>query len=211
MLLSAGDSFVFGSELDDEYRGQFSYNTFPALLAKHLKLDYACLALPGISNSTISRNVISFLQNKKVDLVVVCWTFPNRQEFFIKDKFVTLNGWNHNVNNDLEKEVVDFSKKYFALACSEYYEKYIFLKEVLLLQNFLKVKDQKYIFTANSKIDFKNLEYADSIDWSQWVWFEGEGFYDWCKRKKFPTGPEGHPLEQAHKEAFELIASLAQW
>ncbi len=213
MLLAAGDSIIFGSELDDEY-GNYSHKTFPALLAKDLNLDYACVATPGISNSGIARSVISYVEKNKVDIVIVCWTFANRQEFYINNKFETLNGWVHNPDNKFDKSVEQFSKDYFKIASSDFYETYSSLKEVLLLQNYLKVRNQRYIFTANTRFHLQQHElletYNSAIDWTQWAWFEGDGFYDWAKRKKFPTGPEGHPLEQAHEEGFNLIAWIAQ-
>ncbi len=209
MLIAAGDSIVFGSELSDEYLTP-SNLTFPALYAKQLNLEYKCLAYPGISNSTIARTVISFLEKNIADIVIVCWTFPNRQEFHFNNKWTTLNGWIHNPDGEYSKEVVDFSKTYFNLAHSDYYEKYAMLKEILLLQNYLKVKNQRYIFTANTRIDFSNCDYNSAVDWSQWVWFNGEGFWDWANRQKFPKGPEGHPLEQAHEEGSKVFAWLAQ-
>ena len=213
MLVAAGDSIIFGSELDDEY-GNYSQKTFPALLAKNLNLDYVCLATPGISNSGIARSVISFIENQKADIVVVCWTFANRQEFYIDNRFETLNGWVHNPDNKFNKKVEQFSKDYFNIASSSYFEMYATLKEILLLQNYLKVNDQRYIFTANSRFnlfDDKLLNtYKSAIDWSQWAWFEGSGFYDWAKLKKFSCGPEGHPLEQAHEEAFASLTQLVE-
>jgi hypothetical protein len=204
MLIAAGDSIVFGSEMPDEYLTP-SNLTFPALYAKRLNLEYKCLAQPGVSNSAIARIVISYLEKNTADVVLVCWTFPNRQEFRIDNEWKTLNGWIHNPDGDYTKEVVEFSKTYFKLAHSDYYEKYAMLKEILLLQNYLKVKNQRYVFTANSKIDFSDCEHASAVDSSQWIWFNGEGFWDWVNRQKFPKGPEGHPLEQAHEEASKFL------
>jgi hypothetical protein len=204
MLVAAGDSIIFGSEMPDEYLTP-SNLTFPALYAKRLNLEYKCLAQPGVSNSTIARTVISYLEKNTADIILVCWTFPNRQEFYIDNEWKTLNGWIHNPDGEYNKEVVDFSKTYFKLAHSDYYEKYAMLKEILLLQNYLKVKNQRYMFTANSNIDFSDCEHVSAVDRSQWVWFNGEGFYDWANRQKFPKGPEGHPLEQAHEEGSKFL------
>jgi hypothetical protein len=209
MLIAAGDSIIFGSELSDEHLTP-SNLTFPALVAKQKRLDYHCLAQPGISNSSICKSVISYLEKQSAELVIVCWTFSNRQEFHLDGKWVNLNGWSHNPDNQFNKDIVEFSKTYFSIAYSDDYEKYVTLKEILLLQNYLKVKNQPYVFTANSKFDFDNLDtelqpYLSAIDRTQWMWFEGQGFYDWAKYRKFPVGIEGHPLEQAHKEASKFF------
>ena len=55
-IVAGGDSFVYGSELEDCIRA-YSHSTFPALLAKGH--SYKCVAWPGIGNDAIARRVIN--------------------------------------------------------------------------------------------------------------------------------------------------------
>lgn len=88
-VLAGGDSFVWGSELGDHKHGGvdgYSQRTFPALLAD----NYLCAAYPGIGNKEISRRVRDYLTWSKVDIVIVCWTWPSRDytidsDFHIKN------------------------------------------------------------------------------------------------------------------------------
>jgi hypothetical protein len=78
ITVAGGDSFIFGSELADCPNGapsSYSRNTFTALLANG---RYICTAYPGNSNSQI---VVAVKQacEQLVDVgVIVCWTWPTR-------------------------------------------------------------------------------------------------------------------------------------
>lgn len=90
VLISGGDSFTYGSELSDCTNEQHSNSTWSALLAHQLGMNYACVALPGASNNSISRRVMRACENMLADgqdiAVAVMWSFANRTEFrFNKD------------------------------------------------------------------------------------------------------------------------------
>jgi hypothetical protein len=75
IVLGAGDSFIWGSELADSPNGGpdgYSRNTFTALLAD----QYICAAYPGLSNSKIVQKVKEHCGTNT--FVVVCWTWPSR-------------------------------------------------------------------------------------------------------------------------------------
>jgi len=78
ITVAGGDSFIFGSELADCPNGapsSYSRRTFTALLADD---RYVCTAYPGNSNSQI---VVAVKQacERLVDVgVIVCWTWPSR-------------------------------------------------------------------------------------------------------------------------------------
>ena len=81
-VLSAGCSFIRGSELSDDAPGKHSLKTWPALWAKSHNYEYACVAQPGIANNGITRKVIEYIETVDVpDIVIVQWTFPGRYEF----------------------------------------------------------------------------------------------------------------------------------
>lgn len=83
ILVAGGDSFIFGSELADQIKGEPSNSTMPALLAKSIGADYRCTAMPGNANNAIARLVMTACEsNKHQDLsVFVLWTFTHRYEF----------------------------------------------------------------------------------------------------------------------------------
>lgn len=84
-VLAGGDSFVWGSELDDHKHGGvdgYSHKTFPALLAT----NYLCAAYPGIGNKEIAARTREMLVWSRVDIVVVCWTWPSRDNALDSDR-----------------------------------------------------------------------------------------------------------------------------
>jgi hypothetical protein len=87
-ILAGGDSHIWGSELADSPHGGtngYSKNTFVALLAGR---DYLCAAYPGISNKEIYDRIKQELSWMKKPLVVVCWTWPSRDNYLNSDQWI---------------------------------------------------------------------------------------------------------------------------
>jgi hypothetical protein len=126
------------------------------------------------------------------------------------------------------KNLREYAKVYYKHVGSiEYYEQYNFLKEVLFLQLYLERKNIPYLFLTTNNESFEHENYKrhqvdddlsslyQQIDWNQWFFFpkgQGEnqtnaprGFYQWAMESNYIIGPTGHPLEQAHIDAAELI------
>lgn len=83
-VLAGGDSFIWGSELSDSPHGGnngYSKLTFPALLAS----TYLCAAYPGIGNKEIASRIKENLDHVNPDIVIVCWTWPTRDNEFDSD------------------------------------------------------------------------------------------------------------------------------
>jgi len=244
-LISGGDSYTYGLELADcKWPTRPSSHTFSALLAKSYNLDYVCTAIPGYSNSAIARSVINKCIEVKQDYaVIVTWTYINRFELSTDTPIITeyehrSNAWYGICPSNLEKirkefpgfiGMVDQFLKWTGL--TEYYKYYTTLKEILYLQNFLKVHNIPYLFTsADSSICFQKsseiIKHDDNIhtlknmlsevDWNQWHLFPNNGidwlltsspngFKTWATEKKFKTGPGFHPLEDAHLSAHNIL------
>lgn len=185
MIIAAGDSFVYGSEL------QSSGNTFTALLGAD-----ECIAWPGYSNNAIARTTIERCEQGGVGGVIVSWTFPSRYEFrfayntgqkkspwysitpwtiavdldSINAEFVTKNNnileaHRHTVERARQTGVANFAESFYKhVGGTEYWEIYSSLKEIVYLQNYLIVKQIPFMFTCADNIIFNNytVEHADS-------------------------------------------------
>jgi len=220
ILVAVGDSFIWGSELADSPNGGpngYSRNTFPSLLAKEYGMEYECAAYPGLANNAISRKAIGACKDNI--MLVVSWTYPQRAEFRFGQKWCSINSW-HTVQQN-------FSEEYFKhVGNNEYYEIYSVLKEILFVQQYCKISKIPYMFLTADNHFYQHENYFRSrdkdidrlyneIDWSQWFWFPagiGEnqtlsprGFYQWAAENKYSMGPQWHPLEDAHKDAANLI------
>lgn len=225
ILVAAGDSFIWGSELADCRHCRYGYSgyskqTFTALLAQQADMKYACAAYPGNANNAISRMAIDALAKIPGDkFLLVEWTYLQRYEFRINDEWVSVNSWH--------TAAKDFSESYFKHAGnSEYFELYSMFKEIVFLQQYCQINNIPYMFMTADNQFFKHENYTrrrdeglahlyDQIDWTKWFWFppgiqENEtcvprGFAQWAIENKYVAGPQGHPLEDAHKAAAELI------
>lgn len=125
-------------------------------------------------------------------------------------------------------QIREFAKSFFKFTGNtEYVEQYNYLKEILFLQLYLKHKNIPYLFMTtnnetcehdNYKRHEKDLDLSglyQQIDWDSWFFFPAgtqanetqapRGFYQWAVENKYIMGLEGHPLEDAHRDAALLI------
>jgi hypothetical protein len=171
IIVAAGDSMIWGSELKDSPHGGangYSRCTWPALLAGN---DYICTAYPGISNYEIAERAKVELHKGGVKAVIVSWTWPSRDKVYTSPRVV------------LE----------FQQYCEYHGFPYLFTCVDNCLIELLDPKtnlDNWYMFPAG----------VESYDTQQ-----PRGFYQWAVENKYSIGPDGHPLEQAHQDAAELI------
>lgn len=186
MIIAAGDSFVYGSEL------QSPANTFTALLGAD-----ECVAWPGYSNDAVARTTIERCEKGGVTGAIVSWTFPSRYEFRFaynteqrKSPWYSINPWtaktdidsivdefvtNDNDILEAQKEtikrarntgVADFADVFYKhVGETEYWEVYSSLKEIVYLQNYLSIKGIPFMFTCadNSIFDNHTVNDADSV------------------------------------------------
>lgn len=245
MIIAAGDSFVYGSEL------QSPANTFTTILGAD-----ECVAWPGYGNDAIARTTIDRCEQGGVSGVIVSWTFPGRYEFRFaydtqqrKSPWYSINAWTikqdareieqefvakdtsildaqlETIRRAKETGVADFARTFYThVGSTEYWEVYSSLKEIVYLQNYLKVTNIPYLFTCadNSILYNYTVDHADSIinslvmqiDKDNWFWFppgtksnetcDPRGFYQWAVENKYSIGTT-HPLEDAHADAALLM------
>ena len=83
---------------------------------------------------------------------------------------------------------------------------------IIDLQEYLVQHDIPYLFTC---VDNCIITANPEINWDNWYMFPAgkeinemqlpRGFYQWAIENKYSIGIEGHPLEDAHRDAAELI------
>lgn len=220
IIVAAGDSFIWGSELADSPHcgvGGYSRQTYTALLAQGH--EYVCAAFPGNANNAISRMAIDACSLHGNVFLIATWTYPQRYEFRFSEGWASVNSW-HTTHKD-------FSESYFKHAGdSEYFEIYSTLKEIVYLQHYCQVNNIPYLFLTANNTFYQHINYGRSrditldhlynqINWDNWFWFPKgatahetqapRGFYQWAAENKYSMGPQKHPLEQAHADAAKLI------
>ena len=83
-LIAFGDSFTFGQYLEDQGGWNRERLAWPTVLGAKLNLEVVNNAVPGFSNVEILATILDF-KFKKDDLVIVGWTFVQRDVVFRKD------------------------------------------------------------------------------------------------------------------------------
>jgi lysophospholipase L1-like esterase len=205
-ILTVGDSFTYGEELDD------LYNAWPYKLGNRIRNSSVVnLGEPAASNDKILRKTIEYVLVNNVDLVVIGWSNLGRSEF--ADEFGYYDVWpgysgNLFLNDGSlwRKELVDYVSKYH---CSKAIHKK-FLQTVLLLQGFLDSRKIKYVMCNivqneyYKKTHFDGLEdYNEQINRERFLGFNEAGMCEWahgCKK-----GPGGHFLEDGHQIIADKI------
>jgi hypothetical protein len=186
MIIVAGDSFVYGSEL------QSPKSTFAELLAPECEN----IAWPGFGNDSIARTTIIRCEQGNVNGVLVSWTFPGRYEFRFAyntlqktGNWHTITPWTTRSAEDIEAEfvnkdkaillqhsgsnywakrtgVADFADQFYKhVGGTEYWEIYSSLKEIVYLQNYFNLKSIPYMFTCadNSIVDNQIVKNNDPV------------------------------------------------
>lgn len=112
VLISGGDSFTYGNELDDCINNRYSEYTWAADLATHLGMSYDCTAWGGHGNSAIARRVMDaarlHMQENRDIFIAVMWSYPSRYEFrFTYDTlergspWYSITPWTHERNQSV--------------------------------------------------------------------------------------------------------------
>lgn len=83
-IVSFGDSFIFGNELQDNRDGSLAW---PALAARDLGCAYDTMAVAGCGNENIARQIYTYFSRSPVEntLAVINWTWCTRWDFFLPE------------------------------------------------------------------------------------------------------------------------------
>ena len=214
MIIGAfGDSFLFGSDLSDIQNFDAlhwfipSNNTYPALIAQQLQLQYYCTALPGQGNKVISDDVIRTVVQRGSDaFYFINWSWIDRFEYLGTAKVGDAIGWESTLPGDNNNN-------------SNYYYKNFYTDIDAKLSNLMYINTAlecllankcKFIMTYMDHLLFDteyntsvSIEYLQNKIKSHCTNFNGMNFLEWSRANQFPESNHWHPLEQAHKAAAD--------
>ena len=203
-IKSFGCSFIFGSDLADTGPyANYSTLTWPAQLAKKLKLDYSCYAWPGSGNMRILESVLSQAANGDQDLFVIGWSWIDRFDYTD-----TQDSWKTILPVDTTREA-DF---YYRNLHSQYRDKLMTLICIRTAIDVLNQKQIPFIMTYMDELTFETEWHTTPAvtDLQQQMrdymtTFDGETFLDWSRKKNYPISETLHPLEAAHEAGAKYM------
>ncbi len=126
---------------------------------------------------------------------------------------------NFEIARDLRTAIEEYVGIPFVIACWTWPSRdktYTSNRVIKEFEHYCKYRRVPYLFTC---VDSHMFEVIDStkLDMDNWYLFPPaeesfntqtpRGFYQWAVENKYSIGPEHHPLEDAHKDAAELIRS----
>jgi len=227
-IIAFGDSFTWGSDMNDTFRfeeyykiykyhptcrysNSYSRSTWQALLAKHLKIDYACYATEGCSNQTIVRTFFEHVHEiDSTDIVIINFTWRDRYDFLDS----VTHKW-ENVRPTCTKDTSKFAEMYYKHIHNSYWDNIESLKAINLLIGYMKTHNIEYIVTCiDEMIYYDDIHVTPTITAMRHAyenditWFNDVGFHQWSKDNKYPISEMWHPLEEAHQEAFNYIKRI---
>lgn len=200
-LLTVGDSFTYGDELSNRAAA------WPNLLAEMLGYELTNLAKPGGGNTNIVRQCVD--QSNNHDMIIVAWSHFARIEF--ADEFGVYDTWPGHRGIAFTNEV-KFRKTLMEYITNYYNDDYLHnqqLINIILLQNYLKINNKKYIMLdafnnrAIIKGKINNNKLINQIDKEFYLGWPYQSMMEWtygCEQ-----GAGGHFLEDGHQRVAEKI------
>lgn len=193
-VLVIGCSITYGQELPCRLK-----QSYPNLLAKSNDWEVVNRGYPGASNDRIIRILFEEI-DKKYDLIIIAWTETSRKEVFDvkKGKFICVNTYNH--------KHIDWVQSYYKHSYDDFQNYKNWIRQVILVQSFLQVSNQEYIFCNTFSIVenyinkfpelMSKIDITKFVDWPM-------SMIEWTK--DFPVGPNLHPLIEGHQAISDKI------
>jgi hypothetical protein len=203
-LLTVGDSFTYGEELAE------LPSAWPSLLATRLNYILTNLAKPGSGNTRMVRHGVEQVNN--YDMVIIAWSHFARIEMADENGFYDL--WPgggtlpHKQYSPWRWEIIE----YFSRHHDDDYLYRQYLLNIILLQNFFKANNKRYLMLdsfgnhqTNARTANTNKDLLDQIDTTYYVGWPDSTMMEWTYQ--CPIGDRGHFLEQGHVKVAEKIYS----
>lgn len=214
-FISFGCSLVYGTELADTvdpFRWpKFSRSTWPALAAKGLGKKYLSRSQGGIGNFCILNRILDQIHVAPEDFFIISWTFMDRFDYSDPSGCHFANGYSDYATL-LPSDPDSISQNYFKHLQSQHKDK---LSSLIYIKTAIDGLEQAGIPFLMTCID-------DSLFCQKWhappsvislqneidpfiYRFEGRNFLQYSQHNGFAVTPSGHPLEQAHAAAADLM------
>ena len=206
-LLTLGDSFTYGEELNDRTNG------WPHLVAKHIGYDLVNLGEPANNNTGICRQLVEYFANNdtRPDLVIIGWSSPGRMEF--SDESGNFSAWPNGATRKVFQQFHPWRDDLLQYVNRYHNDEYLYVKylrDIIFAQSFLKAQDVKclmlttvanehYKITCGSKYP----QYEKLINTEEFVGWPNHGMAEWTIRCS--RGPGGHFLDDGHQNVAEKI------
>jgi hypothetical protein len=201
-LLTVGDSFTYGEELAD------LTSAWPFLLGNKLGYEVTNLAKPGSGNTRMVRHCIEQVDN--YDMVIIAWSHFARIELADERGFYDIwpgcNGRLHDHVAPWRNEVIDYVTHHY----NDDYLYRQYLLNIILLQNFFKANNKRYLMLdsfgnhqVNERTADANQSLLNQIDNTYYIGWPNESMMEWTYGCEL--GPHGHFLEQGHVWLTEKI------
>ena len=223
-IIAFGDSFTRGDELadcpavSDEHPLAHSNHTWPAMIAKTLRIEYDCRATGGRGNQYISNLVNRRIEFEKPCLFIVNWTYFGRFDFIDhNDRWSTICPGSED----------EIGRNYYKNFDNDIWNLHRNLQIIHSVLSLLEANKIDFIFTCHdlafkATIDtlrhdcpsaardhwHKSIQILSKLIVPKIIEFEGLTFTDWAIKYSYPIGPGGHPLEKAHAEAAKYINTI---
>ena len=207
-ILAIGCSFTFGSELPDDIGGTTVNNppsqlSFPSILGKIVNAQVTNLGLPGGSNSRTFRLAVNETLKEDYDLVICAWTDNSRADFRYQGRDLGTTS-----SSTWAFREFPWIKNYYRYHHDDEHSWQVWLTQVITLQNYFKLKNQKYVFLSLGKplfgkADIRFLHLVKEVDPIYYLGWPNIGMTTWMG--DCPKGPNGHPLELGHQRIAERI------
>ena len=207
-IKSFGCSFIYGSDLaDDGYNTDEctpSQNTWPALIAKDIQVEYCCYAKPASGNLQILESILGQISTSTSDdLFVIGWTWIDRFDFTDYT-----DSWRTLLPVDTEHE----AKFYYKYLHSQYRDKLTTCIHIRTAIDALNAAKIPFLMTYMDELMFEvkyhtspALEYTQKYIWPYMTTFQGHSFLEYSKINNYAISDNWHPLESAHKSAAKLM------
>jgi len=216
-IVSFGDSFIWGSELENNPTGD---RAWPGLIAEELAVEYQTMSNPGCGNDEIARQILTYFSEYPAGntLAVINWTWAFRWDFYITtdETWITLgpscipSRLGNHLSSDDASELINVYNKYPGK--SILWNRWRALQSIYLAQNYLRTLGvpsiQSYMDIELFGKEFHAPDYIQTLQdlvQKDLQLFEGQNFLDWSRSHGYAvTEPGWHPLEEAHAAARDL-------
>jgi lysophospholipase L1-like esterase len=206
-ILTVGDSFTYGDELQDR-----ECTAWPYVLGNLTNSQVTNIGKSGCGNQSILRRTLEHIsESNSYDMVIIGWTSPGRIEWqdsiggeydiwpaMVAEHVCRAHSW--------RKDFIDYITKHHdpVFLCRQY------LVNIISLQSFFQANNIKYMMLDTVSNEYYKLQSINKLQTLVNV-VNKEHFIGWGNTGMAeiaygtPKGPKGHPLEDGHQKIAEHI------